>query len=486
MSKELIEQILNGDTERVIELIEKKGADVNYIAPGPNANAFEATPLHAAVVMKNALLVRILLEKGADPNLINISEQDKKYRFSISWEVTPLALFVAPWKVSPVNQEDFQIVALLLGSGANMFTPSCLPRDVDSNSRNYPLLAPVFMRFSNVKNRDYTPFSIALENNNYKLLSLYHCELFLRANYEKLTADHGELDISLEKLQAYFKLSRKRISHTQYELVGEVIDKLVTKTGLSNEKAISIKKLVAENRIKNTPNDSSAEPIDEADILCLKKYLAHKQSSDKEPIHPMLAVPLSSLTAELQYHLGNLDSPATNEQLSLFSNDSVDVKNYAHRAMLYDVSHLLAFINPEQRLNSVMAMSLTEAIIEIICQAAVHKDLPEAHQEQCKRLLHYYENLPVDVKLIVHTNKAIVKKIETTAAQVSTESALCVIKTIEAKGKKENAALHEKIDQLTALVLDLKAQTQVQTQTQNKETQTRTEGQQTNYSPMLF
>lgn len=61
----LIQAVRSGSLDR-IQLLLDSGADVNL--PGPTGDGWEATPLQHAILARQSGAVRLLLERGADPN----------------------------------------------------------------------------------------------------------------------------------------------------------------------------------------------------------------------------------------------------------------------------------------------------------------------------------------------------------------------------------------------------------------------------------
>src|SRR5690349_3507288 len=63
----LIEAARAGSLDTINRLLDS-GADVN--APGPTGDGWDATPLQHAILARQASAVRLLLDRGADPNRV--------------------------------------------------------------------------------------------------------------------------------------------------------------------------------------------------------------------------------------------------------------------------------------------------------------------------------------------------------------------------------------------------------------------------------
>src|SRR5690242_17270419 len=63
----LIQAARTGSLDKIKQLLDS-GADVNL--PGPTGDGWDATPLQHAILARQAGAVRLLLERGADPNRV--------------------------------------------------------------------------------------------------------------------------------------------------------------------------------------------------------------------------------------------------------------------------------------------------------------------------------------------------------------------------------------------------------------------------------
>ncbi|STX55620.1 Uncharacterised protein [Legionella beliardensis] len=122
-------------------------------------------------------------------------------------------------------------------------------------------------------------------------------------------------------------------------------------------------------------------PANKQNPDCLIPYNAKKNQISKMKI--------TSLVAELQYHLDLSSSPGTNSELAPFKEGKSSKVKRKKSDALEVFNRFIALDNNEHAL---VAISMNQGVRDCLCQLAVHKKIAIENRKRCINLLLAYEN----------------------------------------------------------------------------------------------
>lgn len=350
MTVKLIRAIESGNLTKAEHLL-SQGEDINYlpsVSDGGGDTLYSA--VYTVVRKKDLLLLHWLLKNGADPNVVayhSFSEQqqsrvfrDDRERSDHYTKFYPLGLAVKMYlSAQRNNPQVLRMIRSLLAAGADLHRGYC---NVDLTKE--PNLAHLFF------------YEALWRMDKEELLRLQ-----TRINKQK---------ISFNEFYRYCSsMPVHMIKHETISLQLKMIREFLIE--LSDVMSAEDLQLFKELRAKDFIHFIDDEP------MCLDVF-----SNQAKTISD---ISLTSLTAELQYHLGRLDSPATNKQSEGFKENLLPLEQREER---YQLQKLFDFINdPLAR----KIVSRIEGVRMVICQVAVHEGMNPLYRDRCKALLSQYE-----------------------------------------------------------------------------------------------
>jgi hypothetical protein len=175
---------------------------------------------------------------------------------------------------------------------------------------------------------------------------------------------------------------------------------------------------------------------------CLKPY--REKSAD------ICNIDIASIIADLQYHLGVIPIPGTNEQLFSFKENKVIDQN---RINNYTYDEFKKFVAKDNEDFAMIVISRNEGVKSSICQLAVHKDVLDEEKKRCVHLLAKSEALSPLRKYANHLSMYELSQME---AMFFSQQKLQKKQTRQLR--KENKILQENISQLQEQIGKLQTQ----------------------------
>lgn len=416
MSKELLIAIYENDITRVEKEL-SNGADINYVPTKTEVQElrkifgtkFFMSAFYQAGMKKSLNMLKFLY---------NYQFRDKGQKINVDYIPyahcdSLLGLIVG---TPPHNSIDLEIIGFLLSINSSFHVLNEMEEDIFVILHRY-------------------------NANNEKLLTMFLLEAIYRGDFAAYKAITSNLKIAInldaQKLKEYLlQYPRRQPTFQQQTLFASTLAQLVM-----------LKKITQDDLVKMTAvvNDSALYAGAQGkNLQCLKPYLANKEKVIPES--------LESIIAELQYQLGNLKEPGTNETLANY-NIEYDPETLRVRKSQYSIKKLAEFVDKENisRMKAVVHLHTKPSVLAAICKAAIHKDLSARVKDDCLSLLYEYENIPTNELSTIYTSIIATDTIIQHQNDVAKKAAEGVVEALTKRideQKKEIKSLHAKIDQL--------------------------------------